>query len=130
MKVRSILLVLAIVQIGLITFGGYLYSLIEIEEQIPANNTNCTSQLQYYTHQKQPFKHYVTASTASDYYHSSSGESLYSGEIGADEGHYYHNAATRGDANASSSDVTTRYVRPSFSNSVFFVVTTVTTIGL
>ena len=129
MKVRSILLVLAIVQIGLITFGGYLYSLIEIEEQLPANNTNCTSQLQYYTHQKQPFKHYVTASTASDYSHSSSGESLYSGEISGDA-HIYHNAATRGDGNASSSDVTTRYVRPSFSNSVFFVVTTVTTIGL
>lgn len=129
MKVRSILLVLAIVQIGLITFGGYLYSLIEIEEQLPANNTNCTSQLQYYTHQKQPFKHYVTASTAADYYHSSSGESLYSAEI-SNYGHNYHNAATRGDGNASSSDVTTRYVRPSFSNSVFFVVTTVTTIGL
>lgn len=105
MQVRSILLVLVILQVALITFGGFLYSLIEIEQPIEKVLPNCSS-----------------TPPSETLFESSESTSSTSTSTSTNSASYL----TEDD----NPDITNKtFVRPSFSDSVFFVVTTVTTIG-
>lgn len=97
MQIRSILLVLVVVQVGLVTFGGYIYSLIEIEADPARPNCSSSSSTSSETNENQSY------------------------EIVSDQ--------TESSENLNDLNKTVSSMRPSFSDSVFFVVTTVTTIG-
>lgn len=100
MRTRNILLVLIVIQVCLITLGGYIYSLIPIDQDDEASSCKCD-----------------TDSQIDDLFTTHSYDSV--------------NISDQ-DSISTTSRIETKKKnssRPSLSDSVFFVITTVTTIG-